>query len=527
MFRLRSELEKVLAVAETGKIVAAAHRLGITQPALTRAIARLETRFGAPLFERLPTGVRPTALGAEAAAQARRLLRAFEDAEDRIGGALAGRSGCIRATAGALWMQAVLPEAVGRFREAFPGIELRLRSAGRAEGLRLLEAGDSDLHCGGIDGRERLPGHLRREPLPAVTYAPVAADVGQALSVRVESGGASATSAPSAPVWPAPANPALAAGEEELLSAVLTLGSWDGFPARIAGYSRALDASFGEMDGTAFEDGDTRHAVDFLVVNENGQFALATGATGPDAAGLAAYWNGHRIAQFEVKTLEEGLRILVGRTPQSEAAYMRYMDGVSDGVRVAVSLRRARAAEQVPATPDDGAPGDLTASFAAAPPDEHDGTSPFTFRIAFSENLDGYSYRTLRDSSLTVTQGGVRLVPTKVKRVYPNDPARANTAWTVEVTPQSKEDITIELGPGPACGEPAAMCTADGKALSNAISSTVQGPPGLSVADATVQEAPGAVLEFAVICRARAGLPGSGWRRPARKRLKHGVWHLC
>ena len=55
-----------------------------------------------------------------------------------------------------------------------PRIELRLRGAGRAEGLCLLEAGDSDLHCGGIDGRERLPGHLRREPLPAVTMGVVA-----------------------------------------------------------------------------------------------------------------------------------------------------------------------------------------------------------------------------------------------------------------------------------------------------------------------------------------------------------------
>ena len=174
MFERRSELQKLVAVAEAGKIVAAAHRLAMTQPALTRAIARLESRFGAPLFERLATGVRPTALGAEAAAQARRLLRAFEEAEDRIGGALAGRSGCIRATADALWMQAVLPRAVGRFREAFPGIELRLRSAGRAEGLGLLDAGDSDLHCGGIDGRRRLPGHLRREPLPAVTMGVVA-----------------------------------------------------------------------------------------------------------------------------------------------------------------------------------------------------------------------------------------------------------------------------------------------------------------------------------------------------------------
>ena len=174
MFRARSEIEKFLAVAEAGKIVAAAHRLGMTQPALTRAIARLESRFGAPLFERLPTGVRQTALGAVAGREARRLLRAWEEAEDRIGGALAGRTGLIRATADALWMQAVVADAAGRFRQAFPGIELRLRSVGRGEGLRLLEAGESDLHCGGPEAGTCLPAPLRREALPAVTMGVVA-----------------------------------------------------------------------------------------------------------------------------------------------------------------------------------------------------------------------------------------------------------------------------------------------------------------------------------------------------------------
>ncbi len=169
MFRRRGEVEKFLAVAEAGRIVAAANRLAIGQPALTRAIAGLESRFGVPLFERISTGVRLTALGAVAAEQARRLLRAFEEAEDRIGGALAGRSGRIRVTADGFWMEGIVPDAVERFREMYPEIELRLRSAGRAEGLRLLDAGDSDLHCGGIDDRRRLPNHLRRETLPPVT----------------------------------------------------------------------------------------------------------------------------------------------------------------------------------------------------------------------------------------------------------------------------------------------------------------------------------------------------------------------
>lgn len=70
MFETRNEL-KLVAVAEAGRIVAAAERLSMTQPALTRAVARLERRAGARLFERLPSGVRLTALGAVALERAR------------------------------------------------------------------------------------------------------------------------------------------------------------------------------------------------------------------------------------------------------------------------------------------------------------------------------------------------------------------------------------------------------------------------------------------------------------------------
>ena len=63
MFEKRSDLVRLLAVAESGRIGAAAGRLGMTQPALTRIIARLECRFGGRLFERLSTGVRLTSLG--------------------------------------------------------------------------------------------------------------------------------------------------------------------------------------------------------------------------------------------------------------------------------------------------------------------------------------------------------------------------------------------------------------------------------------------------------------------------------
>ena len=51
MFERRTDLLRLLAVAETGTIGAAAERSNVTQPTLTRDIARLEQRFGGLLFD--------------------------------------------------------------------------------------------------------------------------------------------------------------------------------------------------------------------------------------------------------------------------------------------------------------------------------------------------------------------------------------------------------------------------------------------------------------------------------------------
>ena len=176
VFERRSDLEKILAVAEEGKILAAAEQLAISQPALTRAIARLEARFGGRLFERLSTGVRTTPLGDTAAALARGVLREIEAAEEKLHAALAGRTGSFRVTAAPMWMEAVLGPALAGFRERAPGIALTLRAAPFAEGLRLLVRGESDLHCGGADPGDPLPAFLRRERFPDIAAGIVAAE---------------------------------------------------------------------------------------------------------------------------------------------------------------------------------------------------------------------------------------------------------------------------------------------------------------------------------------------------------------
>ena len=129
----------------------------------------------------------------------------------------------------------------------------------------------------------------------------------------------------------------------------------------------------------------------------------------------------------------------------------------------------------------------LTASFEEVPA-EHDGSSPFQVRLSFSAPI-GISWVTLRDEAVTATGATV----TGVRRVDGR-----SDLWELTVEPSGTGEVTLTLAATAACGEPGAVCTSDGRALANAPSVTVAGPPGLSVADAEVEEAAGAVLAFAV-----------------------------
>ena len=174
MFDKRSDLIRLLAVAEAGAITVAAHRLAISQPALTRVVARLERRVGGPLFERTANGVQLTTLGDTVAENARCILREISLAEERVNAARLGRTGSVSVTADPMWADAVLPEAIVRFHEDYPAVELKLATASRQQGLRLLAEGRSDLHFGGIDEGERLPSNVRRERFIEMTAGIVA-----------------------------------------------------------------------------------------------------------------------------------------------------------------------------------------------------------------------------------------------------------------------------------------------------------------------------------------------------------------
>ncbi|MEU3982889.1 LysR family transcriptional regulator [Streptomyces sp. NPDC026672] len=72
------EMEQFLAVAEELSFTGAAERLGMTQPPLSRAVARLERRIGVRLLERTSRRVVLTPAGEVVSQECRRLLRELD-----------------------------------------------------------------------------------------------------------------------------------------------------------------------------------------------------------------------------------------------------------------------------------------------------------------------------------------------------------------------------------------------------------------------------------------------------------------
>ena len=140
-------------------------------------------------------------------------------------------------------------------------------------------------------------------------------------------------------------------------------------------------------------------------------------------------------------------------------------------------------------------PAGLTARFVDMP-SEHDGETAFKFRIAFSEEIR-MSGRRLRSDVVAVSGGRA----TKAGRVN-----RRKDLWKLKVRPDSLADVTVTLSSGAACDTPGAVCTADGRALSNTVSATVKGPVAVSVADARAREGEDETIDFAVsLSRAASG----------------------
>lgn len=169
-----------VAVAESGGFGRAARRLGISSPAVTRAIAMLEARIGARLFTRTTRVVRVTDAGARYLEDCRRILAELSVADRAAAGVHASPSGELAVTAPVLFGQKfVVPHLVSYLNE-HPAVRIRavfldriveLLDEGLDVAVRIGDLPDSSLLATRVGAVRRVvcasPAYLRERGRPA------------------------------------------------------------------------------------------------------------------------------------------------------------------------------------------------------------------------------------------------------------------------------------------------------------------------------------------------------------------------
>jgi len=151
------------AIATEGSVTVAGERVGLSQPAMSNALARLRTFFGDPLFVRTPRGMRPTPFAQQLAQPVREALRLIQGALQQHAGFEPGSSG----NTFRFWMSDIgemvfLPGLLERVKHEAPGVKIEVVRIPIKDVHMALEAGELDLAVGFLPG---LTTGTRQQPL--------------------------------------------------------------------------------------------------------------------------------------------------------------------------------------------------------------------------------------------------------------------------------------------------------------------------------------------------------------------------
>lgn len=105
-------LNQFVAICATRNLTAAAEQLGISQPALTQAVNKLEKQLGVPLLDRSKRPLGITAFGELLRDYAIELERLGADLEQHVKEIKTGTGGMLRLGCGPDWIHEVLPRAL-------------------------------------------------------------------------------------------------------------------------------------------------------------------------------------------------------------------------------------------------------------------------------------------------------------------------------------------------------------------------------------------------------------------------------
>ncbi|WP_036494837.1 LysR family transcriptional regulator [Nocardia sp. BMG111209] len=139
------QLSYFLAVARARHFTRAADTLHVAQPSLSKQIRALETELGAPLFSRARGNITLTPAGEALLPLAERILADVDTARLEVQELIGLRRGRVRVGATPSLCSGLLADALRRFHDAHPGIELVVEEGGSRDLVRELTRGALDL----------------------------------------------------------------------------------------------------------------------------------------------------------------------------------------------------------------------------------------------------------------------------------------------------------------------------------------------------------------------------------------------
>jgi len=171
MLNLR-DLEYFVVVAEHRNLGRAAEALGLSQPALSKTLRRMETSMQTKLVRKTPKGIELTAVGATFLAHVRRIRLSVDDVTHEIADLTQGHSGHLRIGCGADMIDLFVSPACSRLLKISPKVTFSVTMAQNDTLFPAVRNGEFDLILSGLPTAPYAD--LVHDPLlddPFVVYA--------------------------------------------------------------------------------------------------------------------------------------------------------------------------------------------------------------------------------------------------------------------------------------------------------------------------------------------------------------------
>ncbi len=146
-----SQFRNVVAVAECGSLRAAARRLDLTQPTISRSIQEVEHELGIVLFERHAKGILVTELGRAFVQRAKAVIAEVRRAREEIEQLKGKATGEIHVSMSTTVVVGLMPSAVTAFQRRYPDVLLRLSEHFFEPVAAEVRSGYIDFYVGPVD----------------------------------------------------------------------------------------------------------------------------------------------------------------------------------------------------------------------------------------------------------------------------------------------------------------------------------------------------------------------------------------